>query len=282
MMSPVSRPLAMVVVVLVATAPVTAGAELPEPFLLPATADDYRLAYSLEAGLWADGQATLQHRIALQIPLWGSAAGAVLPFGNALGGVNDSVVGNLRLYGQWFRRFEVAPRTAFAVGGGLDLYAPTATPLAPQDLKTALLTGQTGGEVALNAPGITFAFRPRLQLAGELWIFSLQTMVAAAVLFEGNEVSTALEWGAMLAVSLTRWLALGLEVTGFSWLGETPVWTGERIVTMGGGLRFTLPFGWRPGLWVRGPLTERQTELGMGTFVGFELQWQHDRRWFLF
>ncbi len=277
-----SRPPAAIALLLVLGAPVTAAAELPEPFGVPPTATDYRVGYALEGGIWSEGQGTIFHRLALQLPLWGAAAGAVLPFANALGDVNDSVIGNLRLYGQVFRRFAVAPRTALTVGGGLDAYAPTATPYSAQDPLAVLVAGSSAGESTLFAPALSFAVRPRLHVAGELWIFSAQTTAGAAVHFEGSQARVAIEWGAALAASLTDGVALVVEATGISWMLAPPDWMAERTVTLGGGLRFHLPWGWRPGLWVRAPLVDRSTDQGFGTFVGVEILWQHDRSWFLF
>ncbi len=276
------RLLAALALTTAVAAPTAASADVPEPFHLPAMSDDYRVGYSLEGGIWTEGQGTLHHRLRLQIPLWGTAAGATLPFGNALGEVNDSVLGNLVLYAQWFRRFAIAPRTAVRIGGGLDVYAPTATPLEPQEAEAALLSGPAAAESALFAPGLTVALRPRVHLGGELWIFSLQMAAGAAVHFEGSHAAVAIDWGANFSAWITDWVAISAEAAGVSWVHEAPEWMSQRVVTLGGGLRFHLPYGWRPGLWVRTPVTDPLTDFGYGTFVGVEIIWRHDRNWFLF
>jgi hypothetical protein len=278
----VSRAVARLVAVVLLATPAQALADLPEPFAAPSTSDDYRVAYSLEGGIWTEGQGTLQHRLSLQIPLWGAAASALLPFANAIGRLNDSSLGNLRLSVQAFRRFAIAPRTALTVGGGIDSYAPTATPFAPQDPIAVLLAGPTAGESALFSPDLTIAFRPRAHVAGQLWIFSVQVMAAASVHFEGSQARVAIEWSAALSGFVTDWMALVVEAAGVAWVLEQPDWMLPRTVTLGGGLRFQLPWGWRPGIWVRGPVTDRLTEQGYGTFVGVEVLWQHERSWFLF
>ena len=103
-----------------------------------------------------------------------------------------------------------------------------------------------------------------------------------SVHFEGSHARVAIDWGANLSAWVTSWLALSAEASGVSWVHEAPEWMGQRVVTLGGGLRFHLPYGWRPGLWVRAPVTDTLTDFGYGTFVGVEIIWQHDRDWFLF
>jgi len=278
----VSRLLAVAALASLVALPGAARGEVPEPFQLPSTSDDYRISYAVEGGIWTEGQGTLHHRLRLQIPLWGTAAGAILPFGNAFGEVNDSVLGNLVLYTQWFRRFAVAPRTAMRIGGGFDVYAPTASPLGPQDPEATLLAGPAAAESALFAPGLTVAVRPRIHVGGELWIFSLQMMASASVHFEGSQARVAIDWGANLSAWVTDWLALCAETSGVAWIHEAPEWMDQRVVTLGGGLRFHLPYGWRPGLWIRTPVTDPLTDFGYGTFVGVEVIWRHDRNWLLF
>lgn len=278
-MTRLAAPLA---VLLLLAAPRQSRAELPEAFGTPPAASDYRVGYALEGGIWTEGQGTILHRVSIQIPLWGASAGALLPFANAFGEVNDSIVGNLRLYAQMFRRFAVAPRTALTLGGGLDAYAPTATAYTAQDPLAVLISGPTSGEVSLYAPALSFGVRPRVQVGGELWIFSAQLVGGATVHFEGSQARVAIEWGAALGAFLTDWLALVVEATGVSWVLEAPEWMAERVVTLGGGLRFHLPWGWRPGLWVRAPVVDRASDYGYGTFVGVEIVWQHDRSWLIF
>ena len=271
------------VLVCIACAGRSARAELPQTFDVPAVTDDYLINYGLAFGIWTSDQYSLHHRLGLQIPLWAAAAGAQLSFTNVFGELSDSGLGNLRLYLQWFHNFEWARRANFWIGGGLDGYVPTATAFEAES-ETALLVGSpAAGDSSLVAPDTTFGLRPRLQLAGQAWIFSVQMFGAAAVQFVGNEVRVAFEWGINFSANATEWLAIVAEATGVSWTIEPPPWMAPRSVTIGGGLRFNLPGGWLPGIWFRVPATGGDTgRYGDVAFIGLELTWRHGRNWFLF
>ena len=259
-----------------------ARAELPQCFDMPSANDDYRVSYTSSVGFRGEDQYSLHHRVGLQIPLWGAAAGAQLTFSNVFGPISESVVGNLRLYLQYFHSFEWADRANIWIGGGVDGYAPTATALNPQEPLAALTAGSVPGDASIGSPDLTFALRPRLHLGTQAWIFSLQVMGAASVQFLDGGFRSALEWGINVSAQAVEWLVIAAEVTGISWLDQAPGWMPQRTVVFAGGLRLDLPGGWMPGLWVRAPATGRENEVGEGVFIGVELLWRHDRNWILF
>ncbi len=258
-----------------------AWADIPAPFSAPPAEDDYRISYSLETGIWQNEE-TLHHQLAVQIPIWSTAVGALLPFVNAFGEVNDSLMGNMRLYVQWFHRFSFGSRTGLTVGGGVDVYFPTATPFEEAQPHAPLIAAPMAGETALFAPELTFATRPRVHVGGELWIFCLQAFAGAGVHFVGSEAMVAFEWGANLATSIVDWLTVAVEITGAAWLTDEPWWMEQRAVFIAGGLRFLLPHGLEPALWVRGSLITPEHDWGWAPFVGVNLTWRHDRDWILF
>lgn len=262
--------------------PATATAELPQCLDVQSVNDDYRVGYKLTTGIWDDPSVTLHHRLSLQIPLWGAAAGAQLSFNNVIGDIAGSSFGNLRLFVNYFYTFEWASRANIWIGGGIDGYVPTATALDPQALLTPLYIGPITGDASLNAPDITFSVRPRIQLAAEMWIFSVQAFAAAAIHFMGAEVRSAFEWGINFSAQATSWLVLMAEATGVSWMVGMPEWMSIRVVTVGGGLRFVLPSGFLLGLWARAPAAGEAAEVGEGTFIGVDLFWRHSRNWILF
>jgi len=266
-----------------ASAPRSARAELPQTFNVPSVTDDYRVTYALAFGIWAPDEYCFDHRLGLQLPLWAAALGAQLSFTNVFGEVDDSGVGNLRLYLQWFHNFEWARRANFWIGGGIDGYVPTATAFEPDSDQALLMGSGVAGDSSLNAPDTTFGLRPRLQIAGQAWIFSVQAFGAAAVQFVGSEVRVAFEWGINFSADATEWLAIVAELAGVSWTVEPPPWMEPRAVTVGGGLRFNLPGGWMPGVWFRVPAIGADTaRFNDVAYVGLELTWQHGRNWFLF
>jgi len=263
-------------------APATARAELPEPFGGAGMSDDYRFGYALSVGVWEGDQATLHHRVRMQIPLWSVAAGAVAPFANAIGDVDDSTMGNLRLYVQWFHDFSIARRANLRIGGGLDAYLPTATRFTAVNERDFLVTGPAVGESAAYLEDMSFAFRPRLHVGGEVWIFSFQGFAGVPVILEGSSSMAGFDWGVTLAATFYETVALAVETTGTVWLDERPESLPESHVSAGAGLRFLLPHGWQPAIWVRGPLTEEDTLDREDVSIGVELLWRHDRRWLLF
>lgn len=267
----------------VALAPGAAQAELPQCLDVQSTNDDYRVGYQLTTGIWRDAQVTLHHRVSLQIPIWGAVAGAQLPFNNVTGENAGSSVGNLRLFVNYFYTFEWARRANIWIGGGVDTYTPTSTALDPQASSTPLYVGPLTGDSTLNAPDITFGLRPRLHLAAEMWVFSVQAFGAATIHFMGSEIRSAFEWGINFSAQATSWLVLSAEATGVSWMVGSPEWMSIRVVTVGGGLRFVLPSGFLLGLWARAPAAgSEDSPYREGTFIGVDVLWRHDRDWILF
>jgi hypothetical protein len=259
-----------------------ARAELPQCFDVAPTNDDYRIGYSMVTGIWNDEQVSFHHRALLQIPLWGAAAGVQVPFANAYGDVTNSSLGNLRMYAQYFYTFQWARRANVWVGGGIDVYIPSASALDPQAPETQLISGIAIGDSSLTAPDLDFGIRPRLHIAGEAWIFSLQAFGGFAVQFLDDESRSAFEWGVNFSAQATDWLVISAEATGVSWMVGPPSWMTQRLVTLGAGFRFVLPAGFLLGLWARAPAAGGETTFGEGVFVGFDLLWRHDRNWVLF
>jgi hypothetical protein len=262
--------------------PARAAAEPSEGFDVPVASDDYRVDYSLAVGLWRASQTSLQHRLRFQIPLWSAAVGAQFSVSHAVGDVDDTVAGNLRIYAHYFHTFEWARRASVTVGGGLDVYAPTATSLDPQSELAALVAGPAPGDASLDAPDIRFGVRPRIHLLGQAWIFTVQAHGAVAVHLLDDDVRAALEWGVHVSAAATTWISIVGEVSGVSWIDQAPSWSPQRNTSFGMGVRFTFPGGWLPGLFVRVPAAGNDTEAGEGIFVGVQLVWRHDRDWIRF